>query len=370
MDILVLGGTGAMGTPLVEELAKRGNCVYVTTRKKRTGRINIEYIQGDPHDEEFVKSLCSRHFNVIIDFMIYDLEYFTRVSKVFTEAADQYVFISSARVYAGSEKRMTEENARLLDVIEDNDYLKTNEYALKKAREENILKESEIQNWTIVRPYITYNTNRLQLGTLEKEFWLRRALLGKTVVITNKTAKAKTALTYGNDVSLGIANIAGNNDSLGQIYHIVNEQSHTWMDILELYNTIFCEKEGRRFKYKILDDAETLGQVIGNIYQLKYDRFYNREFDSSKIKQISKSEINFTSVDTGLRRCLQEFLENPVFDVHLDWAYEGYLDRLCNETSDISSIPGLKDKIRYLSWKWIPTPIMIRIRNAIHKNKK
>lgn len=369
MDILVLGGTGAMGTPLVIELEKGGHCVYVTTRKKRVNKANITYIQGNPHDEEFVKSLCRRHFDAIIDFMIYDLEYFQRISGYFLEATTQYVFISSARVYADSDNKITEENARLVDTIDDHDYLKTNEYALKKAREENILIESGFQNWTIVRPYITYNSNRLQLGTLEKEYWLRRALIGKTVVITEQTAKSMTALTYGNDVAKGIVSIIGNMNTLGQIYHIVNEQTQTWMKILELYNAVYLEKKGRNFSYKIVSDADTLGQVIGNSYQMRYDRFYNREFDSSKIKQLSNDSLVFISVEIGLKKCFEEFLDNPMFDAFSDWAYEGYADRVCKEYSRISSISGLKNKAKYFAWRWIPTPIMIDVRRLIHKKR-
>ncbi|MEO2263754.1 hypothetical protein [Dorea sp. YH-dor228] len=56
---------------------------------------------------------------------------------------------------------MTEESPRLLDVCRDADYLKTEEYALKKAKEEDFLKQKG-KNWTIVRPSITYNSERLR----------------------------------------------------------------------------------------------------------------------------------------------------------------------------------------------------------------
>ena len=67
---------------------------------------------------------------------------------------------------------------RLLDVSHDSIYLKTDEYALAKARQEDILRKSGKNNWTIIRPYITYSESRLQLGVLEKEAWLYRALKG------------------------------------------------------------------------------------------------------------------------------------------------------------------------------------------------
>lgn len=42
-------------------------------------------------------------------------------------------------MYVDSDEPITEEIPRLLDVCEDTDYLKTNEYALAKVREEDVL---------------------------------------------------------------------------------------------------------------------------------------------------------------------------------------------------------------------------------------
>ena len=51
--------------------------------------------------------------------------------------------------------------------------------------EENLLFNSEKNNFTIIRPTITYNTQRLQLGVLEKENWLYRALHGRAIVFSD-----------------------------------------------------------------------------------------------------------------------------------------------------------------------------------------
>ena len=46
MEILVLGGTGAMGVPLVKLLAK-DNKLFVTTRSQKENKGNITYIIAD-----------------------------------------------------------------------------------------------------------------------------------------------------------------------------------------------------------------------------------------------------------------------------------------------------------------------------------
>ena len=55
---------------------------------------------------------------------------------------------------------------------------------LAKARQEDLLFNSGNNNWTIVRPYITYSENRFQLGIYEKEGWLNRALSGNDIIFS------------------------------------------------------------------------------------------------------------------------------------------------------------------------------------------
>lgn len=50
--------------------------------------------------------------------------------------------MSSSRVYADSQTPITENSPRLLDVYKEEEYLKTDEYALSKARQEDILHRS------------------------------------------------------------------------------------------------------------------------------------------------------------------------------------------------------------------------------------
>ena len=210
MNILILGGTGAMGVHLVNILAESSdNSVYVTTRKNRiSSKSNISYISGDAHGTAFIDSiLAKQQWDAIVDFMVYNTEEFKARADKMLCSCSQYVFLSSSRVYAESKEPLTENSPRLLDVCNDKDFLATDEYALTKARQENILFENEKKNWTIIRPYITYSENRLQLGVFEKEIWLFAALNCGALVFSKDVAQHRTTLTYGFDVARGIAAI-------------------------------------------------------------------------------------------------------------------------------------------------------------------
>ena len=364
MNILILGGTGAIGTPLIDSLNEKKYNVFVTSRKRHEDYGFVKYIYGNAMDFTFVKGICEKiiDIDVIIDFMVYELDEFNQRYIYLLEHTKQYIFISSSRVYANSSSLITEKTSRLLDTINDEEYLKTNEYALKKAREEDLLIESTFKNWTIVRPYITYNNNRLQLGTLEKEYWLRRAIEGKKFIITRKTYEAITSLTYGLDVSNGILEIIGNKNAYSECIQIVTNEYMTWKEIVEIYLDAIEEQIGIRPKYIIIDDYHTLCMIIKNKYQMVYDRFFDRKFDSSKLEKIIGHDYNYVGTKQGLRKSINEFFNEKKSFLYVDWAYEGYVDRLTNEITSINDIPNIKNKLKYFVYRFAPL-FLIKLKN-------
>ena len=229
MNILVLGGTGAMGIHIVKILSQQGHHVFCTSRIEREQERNITYIVGDAHNMIFMKSLLNKkYYNAIIDFMTYTTNDFRIRYESLLGATDQYFFLSSSRVYA-DDSIITEDSPLILDTIKDKKYLKTDEYALCKARQEVILKKSGKNNFTIIRPYITYSENRLQLGVLDKDTFIYRALKGRPIVISDDIMQHVTTLTYGYDVATCIARLIGNVKAFGEAFHITMGQSIRWV---------------------------------------------------------------------------------------------------------------------------------------------
>ena len=101
--------------------------------------------------------------------------------------------------------------------------------------DENILFESKNNNYTIIRPYISYSDYRLQLGVFEKEKWLIRAIQDNTIVVSADILLHRTTMTYAKDVANRIACIVGCSKSRGEIYNIANNKSCTWREILDQY---------------------------------------------------------------------------------------------------------------------------------------
>lgn len=353
MKILILGGTGAMGVDLVKILGERGENVTVTSRSERNSALdNVKCIKGDAHDTAFLESILNENYDAIVDFMLYSTEEFKARRELLLSATNQYLFLSSSRVYADSKTPITEASLRLLDVTTDKEYLQTDEYALAKARQENLLRKSSKTNWTIIRPYITYSNQRLQLGAYEKELWLYRALHDQTIIFPKIIAEKYTTMTLGEDVAWSIVRLIGNEKAMGEAFHIVTTQANKWDNVLEVYKRVFKDAMGKELRIKYADDLKPIYEVMRNKYQVIYDRLFNRRFDNSKLKSVV-GEMTFTEPEVGLERCLREFLHEPRFR-GVSVKPQAWMDKEMGECTALNQFSGITNKMKYLIGRYTP----------------
>lgn len=344
MRVLVLGGTGAMGAHLVRLLSDDGAHVTVTSRSRGDTQGLVRYVQGSAMDAAFLAELLKEPWDAIIDFMVYSTASFAGRVGQLLGATSQYVFISSARVYAESRQAITEDSPRLLDASTDQEYLASDEYALTKARQEDLLRNSGRNNWTIIRPYITYSDVRLQCGVLEKEDWLYRALHGRTIVFSSDIAAKWTTLTHGLDVSRGIKAIVGRPTAMGQAFHITAPQPLKWERVLSIYTETLQAHTGSRPKI-LMANLSDFSRTHLLQHQIRYDRLFDRVFDNTKIGSYL-DPAKFIDAETGLRSCLENFLAVPNFG-SVNWKTEAAKDKLTRESASSTEIIGLKQRAKY-----------------------
>ena len=305
-----------------------GTDVYVTSRIPRKNHKNITYIKCNALVEwDKLQELLKFDFDAIIDFMLYDVGEFQKRVNAYLSSTKQYIFISSCRVFAESKSRLSEESDRLFDVSSDQIYIKSNDYNLVKAREEDILHNCIKSNWTIVRPYITYNTGRLQLGVYEIDYWLSRALRGKAIIFPEDMVSKYTTLTFAGDVAVNIARLVGKDSSHGEIYDIVSSQYATWDSIFHIYDNVLFDKTGHHIQVKFIQNSIPLN-AIWNRYTIKYDRLFDRKFNNSKIKKTTGFD-KYTSLQDGLKRCLDDTIDNC--NVTSNRIYEQWSDSLIDK---------------------------------------
>lgn len=335
--ILLLGGTGAIGTHVAPELLRRGFSVVITSREEHTSNErNIEYVQGNAKDDAFLDTLLEERFDAIVDFMIYSTEAFKKRCEKLLSHTEHYIFLSSYRVYGDCGcAPITEESPRLLESVNDPEYLKTDEYGLAKARQEDILRSAGPRNFTIIRPSITYAGDRFQLGTMEANEFLVRALNGKTVVFPREMLSKRAAMTWAGDVGRMIALLVLNENAYGETYTAASAETKTWNNVLKIYQKILNMK----VKYISLSTYES---IVGRPWQIKYDRMLHRIVDNTKIllaTGMKQSEL--MPLYHGLRIELQKFTAAPHFK-RVDEAMQQRFDRALTEQSKAPETPQPK----------------------------
>lgn len=348
MKILILGGTGAIGSFLLEHLSLTEHKIFVTSRQNIVStHSNIIYLKGNAHEPAFLESILDSKYDVIVDFMNYATDEFANRISLLLNMTDQYIFLSSARVYAECNCRLQENNVRLLDTAYKGK-LSPDSYALAKARQEDLLKQQTTKNWTIIRPYITYSSERFQLGIYEKEQWLYRILNGHTVCLTNELANKQTSMTSGRDVAKYISKIMGNPKALGQIIQIATPEIVSWRDICDIYVKAIQEITQTKPSIVYKKDIGKIHTIIKCKDKFHYDRMYDRMFDCHLLEKLIDEPLSFIPIREGLPQAIQAYLKKDQTWKKISWIYEGYADKLTNERTPLKQIPTVKSQIKYL----------------------
>jgi len=303
---LVIGATGTMGQYLVPYLLDRGMIVDGLTADasavSNNPNLNLLLLNGG--DPEVLKELLKTHYEVIVDFLCYDdVEKFKRHATMFLENTDQYVFLSSYRVYADPGVPVTETSPRLWDVSEDKEYLASNNYSLYKAEEEDFLRSTGRNNFTILRPGPIYASLTMQLVSLLPTLVAQRSFEGKKVVLPEEVMDKHTTMTWGGDAARLIAGLIGNPKALGEAFTISTNEHHTWREVAELF------KETMGTQYVTTDWKSYWGILTqGNfdhderLYKLIYDRMFDRVLDVSKVLEVSGCDPKeFRSLKEGMK---------------------------------------------------------------------
>lgn len=310
--VLILGGTGVMGTYLTRYLHEMGFELDVLALDQKESTQNLTYLQANAKDKTVVAELLKNDYDAVVDFMMYNTEEFADTYQMFLDNTEQYVFLSSYRVYA-DDNPVCETSPRLLDVSTDQVYLASDDYSLFKARSEDMLVRSGKKNWTIVRPTITYSAQRLQLVTLEGNTVINRSRQGKPVVLPKEALKAQTTMSFAGDVSKMIARLVLNKDAYGEAYTTATAEHHSWETIAEYYREIvgltYFPVEMDEF-LSIRSDEE----YDPYRWKLIYDRIYDRVIDNTKILNatgLKQSEL--MPLKEGLSQCIAALDPNKTF---------------------------------------------------------
>lgn len=318
-NILILGATGAMGKYLVPILAGKGYHIDAVSFDdvEENAFPNVRWIKGNAKEVNFRRELLSRHYDGIVDFLIYTTGELVSHLPAAVKAADHYIFLSTYRIYDGIEVPVRETSPRLLDSTQDVFLRNSDDYSIYKARGENILRGGfPEKNWTIIRPAITYSLLRYQLVTLEAPLTVGRALQGKTVILPETAKDVQATMSWAGDVAQMIAGLLFNEKALGETFTVATSEHHSWGEIAEYYKEI-CNLKALWVPQEDYLSYSFCGYRTNPrpyLWQLIYDRLFHRIMDNSKVlactgmKQENLKKL-YDGLEYEVSRCPKDYGE-------------------------------------------------------------
>jgi hypothetical protein len=191
----------------------------------------------------------------------------------------------------------------LLDVIRDEEFLTTEDYSVPKAHCEDFLRnQCAGQNWTIVRPVISFSQRRLDLYMYSGRTVLEAAKKGETLLLPAFAKDYKAGLDWAGNSGKLIANLFLKQDAMGEAFTIYSGQGLTWGQVAETYERLIGLQVRWCDEAEFLADQERRRKKQKKAWGYFYDRYYNRDVDCSKVLGCTGlSKADFATIEEGLR---------------------------------------------------------------------
>ena len=309
--VLLIGGGGTLGRYTSAELLNKGCKVdvicledYVSDNEK------LCYFKANADLEYLTDFLSDRYYDGIVNFVHYPVaEQYKPVHMLLTSKTDQLIFLSSYRVYADLQHPITETAPQLFDVSDDKEFLETEDYSVSKSKcEHYIREESGTDNWTIVRPVISFSERRFDIIYPQSADSIKKHIAENSPIILPKDAKNLTAgLDWSGNSGRLLATLLFKEIALGEAFTVSTAQNYTWGEVADMYTDI-C---GVKFNWVTLGEYLDANPYLktGGRWTVKYDRLYDRKIDNSKILSVTGlKKDSFKTVKEGIKIELSKIL--------------------------------------------------------------
>ena len=309
MNILFIGGTGNISGACVRLAMAQGHSVAILNRGKRPltdyGIDGAESIVADIHDESAVAAaLNGRCFDVVANFIAFKEEDILRDVRLFGKRCEQYIFISSASVYQKplAQPVVTESTPLCNPHWQySRDKIACEEACLRAYRESGF-------PMTIVRPSLTYETViPVAIGSWTDFTIVERVRRGEPVIVHGDGTSLWT-ITHSEDFAKGFVGLLGNQQALGEAFHITSDELLTWDQI---YDAV-----GMAAGVGPVDKVHIPSKFIAKLVpwqegNLLGDKAVSAIMDNTKIKRIVPGFRATIPFAVGIRRTVEWFEADP-----------------------------------------------------------
>lgn len=229
MHVLFIGGTGTISEAVSRIAVERGIDLTVMNRGNRSVDIPnaVTVLRGDVRNLPEAEGLLrGRHFDVVVDWVAYAPEQIEMDLALFGGRTDQFILISSASAYQKPpvHYKITESTPLA------NPYWK---YSRNKiAAEERLMRAYRDDGFpiTIVRPSYTYGRTYVPWAVGCGWTIVDRIRKGKKLIV-HGDGQSLWTITHNTDFAKGIIGLFGNQQAIGEAFHITSDEVLTWDQI-------------------------------------------------------------------------------------------------------------------------------------------
>lgn len=318
-EVLVIGGSGNLSSETVEALRGRGDKVTVVTRGRTTLPVGVRHLKADRDDPvSFGKVLASFRGDAVINFLGFNQTDCQVDFEALRGRIGQYIFISSATVYAKPHRRLplTEENPV------GNPF---SPYAQGKIDCENFLRNVHGPDFpvTIVRPSHTFGKSWIPSPLNGSDYTVAARIAAGKPVIVHDDGQSMWTLTAATDFAAGLVGLTGHSRVGGEIFHITSDQVLTW-------NCIYFEiglALGRAPHLAHIPSRFIVGQWPEAQARLMGDKSEPGVFDNTRIKCFLPDFECRHSFRSAIRESVAWFQADAA-RMHVDEAQDRRIDAL------------------------------------------
>jgi nucleoside-diphosphate-sugar epimerase len=325
MKILLVGGTGMLGTGFMREAINQHIEVYVLSRGQKTSFIpqGVHLLKADIKDFDKVANLIADlYFDAIIDCLCWnvrDLEYHL---NLFKSKVSQYVFVSSCAVYnVLVNNYMCDENSPKV--------VRNYGYSINKNLCEDYLRKEALLNginYTIVRPATTYPNYGIPYGNgLGTYQIINRILHGKPIVTYNK-GENRINMTHTNDVAAGVIGLLGNKLAYNEAFNVVGDEIPSRQDILNILSELL-RRDVKTIDVPVEYYDKEIPHRKGDV--LLWESV-SSSFSNEKIKTVVKNFRQNITLRDGME-IVVEIFKKDINTHQLGYGYEGNYDRMISK---------------------------------------
>jgi nucleoside-diphosphate-sugar epimerase len=329
MKVLYIGGTGEISYCCVHASVELGHEVTVLNRGRNDEPLPpaVRIVQGDLSDPRPYASLGDETFDVVCQFLAYDLNAIERDIAEFGGRCGQYVFISSASVY---QKPPTSYLITERTPV-GNPYWP---YSQAKVDMERRLMQAH-EAWqlpvTIVRPSHTYRRKFPTTFSAGGSACARPSV--RRPIVVHGDGTAVWTITRSEDFARPFVKLLGNRQALGEVFHITRDrEGYLWRQIYQaIAASLGVEAD---FVYVPTDTLlryrpEWTGSLLG-------DKAWPTLFDNSKVKSVVGDYECRIGLTDGIQRAA-EHVKKRIETFTPDSQMNELLDRIAAEQSRLGT---------------------------------